>query len=127
MAIYAKINPLNNFVTDVILADQDFIDTRLDKDLWIKSSNSDDHSNPLHHNAASVNMVWDNANQAFYAQRPYASWTLNSEYKWTPPIAKPEVTEEMMEANTSWSWDEDVYQADNTKGWKQIINQDNKP
>ena len=107
MAIYAKINPLNNLVTDVIVADQEFIDNRLDKDLWIKSSDSNDHSKPLHHNASSVNMVWDDANKAFYAQKPYASWTLSGEYKWIPPVEKPEVTKEMLEKDQVWLWDED--------------------
>jgi hypothetical protein len=56
---------------------------------------------------------------AFVAPQPYASWTLNSETAdWVSPLgAAPALTDAEVEANSSYRWDEDAYQADNTTGW----------
>ena len=65
---------------------------------------------------------WDSANEKFKAPQPHASWTFNtSDYEWQPPITRPN-SEFLMDGETkickvqAW-WDEDVYQADNSKGW----------
>ena len=65
---------------------------------------------------------WDSANEKFKAPQPFDSWTFNtSDYEWQPPITRPN-SEFLMDGETkickvqSW-WDEDVYQADNSKGW----------
>jgi hypothetical protein len=45
------------------------------------------------------------------APQPYASWTLDKDtWQWNAPITYPD-------DDKDYSWDEDVYQADNTKGW----------
>ena len=56
---------------------------------------------------------------AFVAPQPYASWTLdNATADWVSPLgAAPTLTEAEVEANSSYRWDEDAYQADNTTGW----------
>ena len=65
---------------------------------------------------------WDNSNEKFKPPQPHTSWTFNtSEWKWVPPITEPNV-EFFMDGSTkickvSGFWDEDVYQANNSKGW----------
>ena len=65
---------------------------------------------------------WDNSNEKFKSPQPFNSWTFNeSEYLWKPPIDYPNV-EFLMDGETkickvSKSWNEDVYQANNSKGW----------
>tara|TARA_B100000131_G_scaffold77181_1_gene73718 strand:+ start:228 stop:710 length:483 start_codon:yes stop_codon:yes gene_type:complete len=65
---------------------------------------------------------WDSANEKFKAPQPHASWTFNtSDYEWQPPITRPN-SEFLMDGETKickvhqW-WNEDVYQANNSKGW----------
>ena len=65
---------------------------------------------------------WDSANEKFKAPQPFYSWTFNtSDYEWQPPITRPN-SEFLMDGETKickvhqW-WNEDVYQADNSKGW----------
>ena len=54
---------------------------------------------------------------AFYASKPYASWTLNeSTCQWEAPIDKPSDAF-INGGDKAYYWDEDAYQADNTKGW----------
>ena len=65
---------------------------------------------------------WDSANEKFKPPQPFDSWTFNtSDYEWQPPITRPN-SEFLMDGETkickvqAW-WNEDVYQADNSKGW----------
>jgi len=40
---------------------------------------------------ASIGMTYDSTNDVFYAQSPYASWTLNtSTWNWEAPVAFPD-------------------------------------
>ena len=72
---------------------------------------SADQSKALRANYASINDTYDPINDVFIASQPYPSWTLNnSTWTWEAPIAKPTDLE-------IFGWDEDAYQADNTKGW----------
>ena len=73
-------------------------------------------------NFPGIGWSWDSANEKFKAPQPHTSWTFNtSDYKWVPPITEPNV-EFFMDGETkickvSKLWNEDVYQADNSKGW----------
>jgi hypothetical protein len=51
---------------------------------------------------------------AFYSQKPHNSWTLDDDTcHWEAPITYPDDDE-------AYTWDEDLYQSDNTKGWVEI-------
>ena len=116
MAHYAKIE--NTIVTQVIVAEQDFIATGAlgDPAAWIQTSyntrggvhygqdGEPDGGTPLNMNYAGVGYSWDGT--GFAAPQPYPSWTLNSSsYLWEAPVAKPE---------GQYSWDEE------TLSWKEI-------
>jgi hypothetical protein len=127
MAHFAEIDWMNNRVTRVIVAEQDFIDSGLvgDPSNWVQTSYnthggvhwdpetdepSADQSKALRKNYAGIGWIYDSDRDAFYEPQPYESWTLNEDTcLWEPPIAYPETG--------AWLWDEDAYQADNTAGW----------
>lgn len=56
---------------------------------------------------------------AFIPPSPFPSWILVEETAdWVSPLgAAPTLTEEQITSRSFYRWDEDAYQADNTKGW----------
>ena len=58
---------------------------------------------------------YDVSNDMFVAHQPFLSYTLNtSTGQWDAPINYPT-------DGKRYSWNEETYQADNTKGWVEII------
>ena len=120
MAHFAKIE--NNIVVQVIVVNNKVL---LDKqgiesetlgiqfctDLlggdWVQTS----YNGNKRYNYAGVGYTYDADNDVFYAPQPYASWTLDTDtWQWVCPLTYPD-------DDKMYTWDEDVYQADNTKGW----------
>ena len=119
MSHFAKIE--NGIVTNVIVAEQEFIDTQ--DGTWVQTSyntrgsvhygqdGEEDDGVALRGNYAGIGYTYDSTNDVFYVPKPYASWTLNtSTWYWEAPISLPD-------DGKDYIWDEDVYQADNSKGW----------
>ena len=108
MAHFAKI--VDGLVTEVIVAEQAFVDTQ--SGTWIQTSYStyggvhSDGGTPLRKNFAAIGYTYDSTADAFYAPRPYASWTLNSgTCLWEPPTARPsDATKRYVwnEGSTAW-------------------------
>lgn len=93
MAHFAKVE--NGLVTDVIVAEQDFIDSLEDKHLWIQTSyntygGSHPDNKPLRKNYASIGFTYDLVRDAFIPPQIYPSWTLNEETcLWDAPVPFP--------------------------------------
>ena len=103
MGYFAKIE--NNVVTQVIAAEQDFIDSGFvgDPADWKQTSyntrggvhsapnsNTPDGGIALRGNYAGVGYTYDPANDVFYPPQPYTSWTIAAPtWTWTPPVAYP--------------------------------------
>ena len=114
MSHFAKVE--NGIVTQVIVAEQDFINTGAvgDPSSWVQTSYNTQGGvhktggTPLRKNYAGIGMVYDAGRDAFYAPSPYPSWILDENTCfWTAPIAMPEIiapTE--TETGTFWNWDE---------------------
>jgi len=88
MAHFAKLNN-NNIVTEVIVSEQDFINTGVvgDSFLWIQTS----YNNNFRKNYAGVGSTYDAVRGAFISPKPYPSWTLvESTCLWEAPIAIPD-------------------------------------
>ena len=108
MSHFAKVE--NGIVTQVIVAEQDFIDTGLvgDPSSWVQTSyntyaGQHPEGRPLRKNYAGIGYVYDIARDAFYAPQPYPSWLLNEDTcVWSAPVAMPESQD-----NTTYTWDED--------------------
>jgi hypothetical protein len=97
MAHFAKIVTTNNhaFVEQVIVAEQDFIDTLPGE--WIQTSYNTHggvHTSggiPLRKNYAGIGYIYDRALDAFYPPRPNAQFILNtSTCLWEAPFPAPE-------------------------------------
>ena len=70
---------------------------------------------------AGIGMTYDSAKDKFILPQPHASWSLDDNDDWQPPIANPTITDDGQDPVVWWydiSWNEDAYNADNTKGWK---------
>ena len=94
MSHFAKVE--NNLVTQVIVAEQDFIDTGIVGHGWIQTSyntRGNKHvlgGTPLRGNYAGIGYTYDSVNDVFYAPQPYPSWTLNtSTWTWEAPTPYP--------------------------------------
>ena len=85
MAHFAKIK--NNIVTEVIVAEQNFINSGTvgDSFEWVQTS----YNNSFRTNYAAVGYTYDKTKDAFIAPQPYASWNLNESLIWEAPVAYP--------------------------------------
>jgi len=102
MSHFAKLN--NNTVTEVIVAEQDFINSGAvgDSFLWVQTSYSDS----FRKNYAGVGDTYDKTRDAFIAAKPYPSWTLVEDTcQWTAPTAYPDDGKiyEWNEDTTNWT------------------------
>jgi len=70
---------------------------------------------------AGIGMIYDPVKDKFLAPQPFASWSLDDNDDWQPPITFPTIKDDG-QAEPEWfyiiSWNEDKYNADNTKGWQ---------
>jgi hypothetical protein len=122
MAHFAEIDE-NNIVTRVLVVDndqedrgQEFLATDLGLGgTWIKTSYNTIagvHSNggtPLRKNYAGIGYTYDSVRDAFYAPKPFASWTLNEDTcTWNAPTPMP------VEEGKFYTWNEE------TTSWDEI-------
>jgi len=101
MAHFAKLN--NNIVTEVLVAEQDFINSGTvgDSFRWVQTS----YNSNFRKNYAGVGDTYDKTRDAFIPAKPYPSWTLIEDTcQWTAPVAYPDDSKEYKwnEATTNW-------------------------
>lgn len=113
MAHYAKVE--NGIVTQVIVADQEFIDSGAlgDPSTWIQTSYNTfggvhrSGGTPLRKNYAGVGYSYMPDIDAFVPPKPFPSWVLNTETGlWDAPVPRPQ-------NNLYVIWDEDI------RNWKE--------
>ena len=102
MSHFAKVK--NGYVTDVIVAEQEFIDSLPNPELWIQTSyntrggihyapnsNTPDGGIALRANFAGSGYTYDLINDVFYAPQPYPSWTISApDWVWKAPVPYPD-------------------------------------
>ena len=96
MAKFVKL--INNKVVNIIVANQEHINTLSDKDSYIE-----DDGTQL--NKAGIGFAYDAARDAFISPKPFASWTLNeTTCQWEAPVAYPDDDKryDWNEETTSW-------------------------
>ena len=100
MANFAKLDE-NNVVTDVIVAEQDFINSGKvgDSFLWVQTS----YNNNFRKQYAGIGFSFDKTNDVFINPKPYESWTLDASFDWQPPTPRPE-------DENAYFWDEENQQ-----------------
>lgn len=115
MAHFAKLDE-NNIVEQVIVAEQDVINSGLfgDPSRFVQTSYNTfagEHrlgGVPLRKNFAGIGYTYDESRDAFIAPQPYPSWSLDEETcLWKPPV-------EMPNDGKPYAWDE------GSKTWKII-------
>lgn len=106
MSHFARVE--NGIVTQVIVAEQDFINTGAvgDPAAWIQTSYNTvagEHKlggTPLRKNYAGIGFTYDAARDAFIPPQPYPSWVLVEDTcQWTAPKEKP--------TDGYYTWDEE--------------------
>ena len=108
MAHFAQINE-NNMVTQVIVVEQDTLNTGLfgDPASWIQTSyntrgGQHPEGRPLRKNYAGIGYTYDPTRDAFIPPKPFNSWGLNEETcLWEAPVPYP--TDDKM-----YLWDEET-------------------
>ena len=102
-------------VTQVIVAEQDFIDTLDNSSEWVQTSyntrggkhydpetGEEDSGTPLRKNYAGEGYTYDSVKDVFYEPQPYPSWILDDDTcLWEPPAAYPT-------DDKPYDWDEDT-------------------
>ena len=99
MSHFAKIDQ-NGIVQEVIVAEQEFIDSLEDSSLWIQTS----YNHNIRKQYAGLGYTYDKTNDVFITPQPFPSWSLDSNFDWQAPVSKPD-------DGKSYTWNED------TKSW----------
>ena len=94
------IKVINNKVTDIIVAEQEFINTLSDKDFYIKDDGTIT-------NRVGIGSMYDTIRNAFISPKPFSSWTLNeTTCQWEAPTSKPDDGKIYVWNEGTTSWDE---------------------
>lgn len=130
MAHYAELND-NNEVIYVVYMDNEIITDENGNEVeelgvnhlhthhgadrrWVRTSYRGNFRNKY----AGLGDTYREDLDAFISPQPYPSWTLNeSTYEWESPIPQPELTQEEIDSRSYYTWVQELYSADNTKGW----------
>jgi hypothetical protein len=115
MSHFAKV--IDGIVTEVLVIEQDVIDTGLfgDPALWVQTSyntygGQHPEGRPLRKNYAGIGYTYDAERDAFIAPSPFPSWLLNDDTcLWDAPVPRPD-------GGKSYAWDED------TLSWIEVPN-----
>ena len=108
MSHFAKIE--NGIVTQVIVAEQDIIDSGLFGTGWIQTSynthgGQHPEGRPLRKNYAGVGYSYDSTRDAFIPPKPFPSWVLNENTcLWDAPTPRPDDGKEYTWDETTTSW-----------------------
>ena len=108
MSHFAKVE--NGIVTQVIVAEQDVIDSGLFGTGWVQTSyntigGQHPEGRPLRKNYAGIGFTYDATRDAFIPPKLFASWVLNENTcLWDAPIPCPDDGKEYIwdEPTTSW-------------------------
>ena len=113
MSHFAKVE--NGIVTQVIVAEQDVIDSGLFGSGWVQTSyntygGQHPENRPLRKNFASIGFTYDAQRDAFISPQPFPSWILNeATCLWSAPTPKPE-------DGKRYVWNEEQQQ------WVEVVN-----
>ena len=64
---------------------------------------------PFRKNHAGIGYTYDSNRDAFISPKPYNSWILNeTTCNWNSPVAKPELTQEQIDNENYYIWNEEI-------------------
>ena len=112
MSHFAKVE--NGLVVQVIVAEQDVIDSGIFGHGWVQTSynthgGQHPEGRPLRKNYAGIGYTYDEQRDAFISPKPFASWLLNEDTcLWDAPVAMPT-------DGNFYAWNEE------TQSWVEIV------
>jgi len=108
--IVVAVHVVSNDVATTEQAGVDFLNNLYNtRDVWKQTS----YNNNIRKNFAGVGYSYDQTRDAFIAPKPFNSWTLDeTTCQWEAPVARPELTEEQINNNNYYSWNEETQQWD---------------
>jgi len=112
MGHFAKVE--NGLVTQVIVAEQDFIDSGAVGHGWIQTSyntlgGQHPENRPLRKNYAGIGYSYNDVLEAFIAPQPYPSWILNKDTcLWDSPVPHPTDGKVYAWDEATINWVEDI-------------------
>ena len=119
MAHFAELDG-GNIVLRVCVVDNAHVpsDKHIDGETWCTNFwggtwKQTSYNNNFRKQYAGIGYTYDAAKDKFIQPQPHASWTLDGDDDWQAPIAEPD-------DGKRYTWNETLYQSDNTKGWVEI-------
>ena len=100
MSHYAKIE--NDIVAEVVVAEQDFIDTL--EGTWIQTS----YTNSIRKNYAGIGFSYNSTRDAFISPQPFTSWVLNEN------TCRLDAPVDIVDDGKQYRWNEE------TTNWKEV-------
>ena len=112
--IIKKVEVVSNDIATTEQAGVDFLNNLYNtRDVWKQTSYNTYGGvhllggTPFRKNFAGVGYTYDQTRDAFIEPKPYPSWTLNeTTCLWDPPVARPELTQEQIDNNNYYTWNE---------------------
>jgi hypothetical protein len=106
--IVVAVHVVNNDIATTEQAGVDFLNTLYKtRDVWKQTS----YNINFRKNYAGVGFTYDQTRDAFIPPKPFNSWILNEETcLWEAPVAKPELTQEQIDNNNYYIWNEETQQ-----------------
>ena len=118
--IVERVAVVNNDVATTEQAGIDFLNTLYKtRNVWKQTSYNTREGvhilggTPFRKNYAGVGYTYDQTRDAFIPPKPFNSWTLNeATCLWEAPVAKTELTQEQIDNNNYYIWNEETKQWD---------------
>ena len=115
-----KVEVVSNDIATTEQAGADFLNNLYGtNDIWKKTSYNTYggihqlDGTPFRKNYAGIGFKYDQYKDAFIPPKPFNSWTLNeTTCLWEAPVAKPELTQEQIDNNNYYAWNEETQQWD---------------
>ena len=101
-----KVAVVSNDIATTEQAGVDFLNNLYgSRDVWKQTS----YNNNIRKNYAAVGYIYDQTRDAFIPKKPFNSWILNeTTCLWDPPVVKPELTQEQIDNESYYTWNEET-------------------
>ena len=102
--IVERVEVVHNDIATTEQAGADFLNNLYKtRDVWKQTS----YNGNIRKNFAGVGFQYDQTRDAFIAPKPFNSWILNEDTcRWEAPVAKPTLTQEQIDNNNYYIWNE---------------------
>jgi len=103
--IVERVEVVSNDIATTEQAGLDFLNNLYKtRDVWKQTS----YNNNIRKNFAGIGYQYDQTRDAFIAPKPFNSWILNEDNcLWEAPVAKPTLTQEQIDNNNYYNWNEE--------------------